>query len=195
MIFAQLANVILLPRIGPKPLLGLGLLVAAAGMVWLTGIGVHTSYATAVLGPMIVVGAGVGLSLPPAFNTGTYGVGPADAGVASATVNVGQQLGGSVGTALLNTIATSATASFLASRLTPAVAASPAARSALRASAAVHGFTTAFWWTAAIFAAGGVACGLLLRRGPLAPAGAAPSAAAEPGEPAVQRAAGSHART
>jgi EmrB/QacA subfamily drug resistance transporter len=191
MIFAQLSNVVLLPRIGPKPLIGVGLLVAAAGMVWLTGIGVHTGYVSAVLGPMVVVGAGVGLSLPPSFNTGTFGVGPADAGVASATVNVGQQLGGSVGTALLNTIATSATASFVASHLTPAVAASPTAQAALRASAAVHGYTTGFWWTAGIFAVGGVICGLLLRRGPLTQAGA-PGAGTES---AARRAARSHART
>jgi EmrB/QacA subfamily drug resistance transporter len=191
MIFAQLSNVVLLPRIGPKPLIGVGLLVAAAGMVWLTGIGVHTSYVSAVLGPLVVVGAGVGLSLPPSFNTGTFGVGPTDAGVASATVNVGQQLGGSVGTALLNTIATSATASFVASHLTPAVATSPTAQAALRASAAVHGYTTGFWWTAGIFAVGGVICGLLLRRGPLTLAGA-PGAGAEPAAP---RAARSHART
>ncbi len=192
MIFAQIANIILMPRIGPKPLIGFGLLIAAGGMVWLTGIGVHTSYWTAVLGPLLVVGAGIGLAMPPSFNTGTFGVGPADAGVASATLNVGQQLGGSVGTALLNTIATSATASFVASHLTPAVAASPTAQSALRATAAVHGFTTGFWWTAAIFAAGGVACGLLLRRGPLTGAGAPADAAAQP---AVPRAAQSHART
>ena len=170
MIFAQVANVVLLPRIGPKPLIATGLLVAAAGMVWLTGIGVHSSYVTAVLGPMVVVGAGIGLSLPPSFNTGTFGVGASDAGVASATVNVAQQLGGSVGTALLNTIATSAAATFAASHLTPAVATSAAARSALRASAAVHGYTTGFWWTAGIFAAGALISGLLLRRGPLTPA-------------------------
>ncbi len=89
-------------------------------------------------------GAGVGLSLPPAMNTGTFGVAPYDAGVASATLNVGQQLGGSIGTALLNTIATSATASYLASlHLSPAALASAGGRLAL-AAAAVHGFTTAF---------------------------------------------------
>jgi EmrB/QacA subfamily drug resistance transporter len=189
MIFAQLSNVVLLPRIGPKPLISIGLLVAAAGMVWLTGIGVHTSYLTAVLGPMVVVGAGVGMSLPPAFNTGTFGVGPSDAGVASATVNVGQQLGGAVGTAVLNTIAISATASFITSHLTPTVATSPTAQAALRASAAVHGYTTGFWWTAAIFAVGGVICGLLLRRGPLTTAGP-PGPAAEPAAPRA-----AHART
>ena len=101
------------------------------------------------------------------MNTGTFGVAPDDAGVASATLNVGQQIGGSIGTALLNTIATSAAASYLASHVSAAIAASPQAGRALQA-AAVHGYTTAFWWTAGMFAAGAIVCGSLLRRGPLA---------------------------
>jgi hypothetical protein len=109
-------------------------------------------------------GAGIGLSLPPSMNTGTFGVAPDDAGVASATLNVGQQIGGSIGTALLNTIATSAAASCLS----PAIAASRHAERALQAAAAVHGYTTAFWWTAGMFAAGAIASGTLFRRGPLA---------------------------
>jgi EmrB/QacA subfamily drug resistance transporter len=167
MLFAQVSNVFLMPRIGPKPLIGVGLLMAAAGMAWLTRLGVHSSYVSVILGPLLVFGAGVGLSLPAAMNTGTFGVAPYDAGVASATLNVGQQLGGSIGTALLNTIATSATASYLVGlHLSPAVLASPRGRLAL-AAAAVHGYTTAFWWTAGIFAAGAIVCGSLLRRGPL----------------------------
>jgi EmrB/QacA subfamily drug resistance transporter len=168
MLFAQISNIVLLPKIGPKPLIGFGLLLAAVGMAWLTRIGVHSSYVSAVLGPLLVFGAGLGLSVAPAFNTGTFGVAPDDAGVASATLNVGQQLGGSIGTALLNTIATSAAATFVASHVTHAAAASPTARAAVRASAAVHGYTTAFWWTAGIFAGGAIICGTLLRRGPLA---------------------------
>jgi len=168
MLFSQLSNIVLMPRIGPKPLVGIGMLIAAAGMAWLTRIGVHSGYASTVLGPLLVAGAGIGLSMPPSMNTGTFGVAPEDAGVASATLNVGQQLGGSIGTALLNTIATSAAAGYLASHLSPAIAASPQADRALQAAAAVHGYTTAFWWTAGIFAAGAIACGSLLRRGPLA---------------------------
>jgi EmrB/QacA subfamily drug resistance transporter len=167
MTFAQVSNIVLMPRIGPKPLVGFGLLIAAAGMAWLTGIGVHTSYAATVLGPLLVFGVGIGLSMPPSINTGTFGVAPRDAGVASATLNVGQQLGGSIGTALLNTIATSAAAAYVTSHLSPALSGSPAGRSALQASAAVHGYTTAFWWTAGIFAGGAIVCGTLLRRGPL----------------------------
>jgi hypothetical protein len=64
------------------------------------------------------------------MNTGTFSAAPEDAGVASATLNVGQQLGGSIGTALLNTIATSAVASYVASRFSPAIAASAQARTA-----------------------------------------------------------------
>lgn len=167
-IFAQLSNVVLMPRIGPKAPVGVGMLVAAAGMAWMTGIGVDSAYASAVLGPMVVAGAGIGLSMPSAMNTGTFGVRPSDAGVASATLNVGQQLGGSIGTALLNTIATSAVASYLAAgRMSAAAASGPAAAAATRAAAVVHGYTTAFWWTAAIFAAGGIVCGAILRWGPL----------------------------
>jgi EmrB/QacA subfamily drug resistance transporter len=186
MLFAQLSNIVLMPRIGPKPLIGFGMLIAAAGMAWLTRIGVHSSYASAVLGPMLVTGAGIGLSMPSAMNTGTFGVAPSDAGVASATLNVGQQLGGSIGTALLNTLATSAAAGYVASHLTPAVVSSPAGRGALQAAAAVHGYTTAFWWTAAIFAAGALVCGTLLRRGPLARQAQPAVPGAEPGGPAPQ---------
>ena len=176
MAFAQLSNIILMPRTGPKPLVGIGMLVAAAGMAWLTRIGVHSGYASTVLGPLLVAGAGIGLAMPSAMNTGTFGVAPDDAGVASATLNVGQQIGGSIGTALLNTIATSAAATYVASHLSPAIAASRQADRALQAAAAVHGYTTAFWWTAGLFAAGGIVCGSLLRGGSLAgPAQAAPA--------------------
>ncbi len=168
MLFAQLANIVLMPRIGPKLLVGTGMLLAAGGMAWLTRLGVHSSYGTAIVGPMLVTGAGIGLSMPPSMNTGTFGVAPSDAGVASATLNVGQQLGGSIGTALLNTIATSAAATYLTSlHLNPAVLVTPRGKLFL-AAAQVHGYTTAFWWTAGIFAAGGVVCGSLMRWGPLA---------------------------
>jgi EmrB/QacA subfamily drug resistance transporter len=167
MTFAQISNIVLMPRIGPKPLVGIGMLIAAGGMAWLTRIGVHTSYVSSVLGPLMVSGAGIGLSMPPSMNTGTFGVARHDAGVASATLNVGQQLGGSIGTALLNTLATSAAAAYVAVHLTPSAAASPSARAGVQAAAAVHGYTTGFWWTSAFFAGGAVICGSLMRWGPL----------------------------
>ena len=73
MIMAMVSNIVLMPRVGPKPLVGLGMLIAAAGMVWLTRIGVHSGYPGTVLGPLMVAGAGIGMSLPPSMNAGTFG--------------------------------------------------------------------------------------------------------------------------
>src|SRR6516225_707978 len=114
-VMANVGNIVLMPRLGPKPLLIVGMLCNAAGLAWLTRIGVNSGYASALLGPIIVTGVGMGLIFSFAANTGTFGVAPRDAGIASASVNTGQQLGGSIGTALLNTIAASATAGYLAS--------------------------------------------------------------------------------
>ena len=137
---ANLSNIVLLPRVGPKPLVTLGMLLAAGGMVWLTRIGLHSSYASAVLGPLLVAGAGFGFTIAPSINTGTFGVAPQDAGVASATVNTGQQIGGSIGTSLLNTLAASATASYLTAHITPARGARPPGPQ-LVGLALVHGYT------------------------------------------------------
>src|SRR6185436_7116960 len=137
---------------------------AAGGTAWLAQLDPHTGYATGVLGPIILAGVGVGMVIAPAINTGTFGVAPQDAGVASATVTVSQMLGGSVGTSLLNTIFAGAVASYLAAHL---AAARLIGRPALAGLALAHGYDTAFWWTAGIFAAGAVVSGTLLRRGPL----------------------------
>jgi EmrB/QacA subfamily drug resistance transporter len=169
MVSATAGQIVLMPRTGPKPLVGLGMLTAAAGMVWLTRIGVHSGYVPAILGPLLVVALGLGQVLAPAVNTGTFGVEPADAGVASATVNVGQQLGGSIGTALLNTMVASATAGYLSSHLNPAISAAGHPSAALLAQSLLHGYAIGFWWTAGIFAVGALVCGTLLRRGPLHP--------------------------
>ena len=102
--------------------------------------------------------------IAPSINTGTYGVAPQDAGVASATVTVGQQLGASIGTSFLNTIFASAVTSYVAAH---AALARLLGRQSLTGLALAHGYDTAFWWTAGIFAGGAVICGSLLRRGPL----------------------------
>ena len=117
---ANLSTIVLMPRFGPKPLVASGMLAAAGGAAWLAQLGPHTGYATGVLGPLILAGIGLGMVIAPAINTGTFGVAPQDAGVASATVTVGQMLGGSVGTSLLNTIFASAVASYLAAHLAAA---------------------------------------------------------------------------
>jgi EmrB/QacA subfamily drug resistance transporter len=167
MISANLATIVLMPRFGPRPLVTLGMLVAALGMVWLTRIGVHSGYAADVLPPLLVTGAGLGNVIAPAINTGTFGVAPSDAGVASATVNTGQQLGGSVGVALLNTLAASAVSGYVASHISPATLVHGRPSPALLSQALIHGYTTAFWWSAAIFACGAVIAGTLFRWGPL----------------------------
>jgi EmrB/QacA subfamily drug resistance transporter len=161
---SNLSTIVLMPRFGPRPLITAGMAAAAGGAAWLTQLGPHTSYATGVLGPLILAGVGLGAVIAPAISTGTFGVAPQDAGVASATVTVGQQLGASTGTALLNTIFTSAVTSYLAAHL---AAARLIGRPALTGLALAHGYDTAFWWTAGIFAVGAVTGGILLRRGPL----------------------------
>jgi len=160
MIFSNLANIVLLPRIGPKPLISGGLLAAAGAMVWLTGIGAHTSYVHDVLGPTLLAGAGLGFNFAAGLNTGTFGVTAATAGVASATVNTMQQIGGSIGTSLLTTVATQSGNDFIRVHGRAAAAGGPAAAKAVAGQALVHGYTTAFWWSAAIFAGQRTASGL-----------------------------------
>ena len=161
---SNLSTIVLMPRFGPKPLVVLGMLAASGGAAWLAQLGPHTVYATGVLGPLILAGIGMGMVIAPMINTGTFGVAPQDAGEASATVTVGQMLGGSVGTALLNTIFTAAVTSYLTTHFT---AAGIIGRQALAGLALAHGYDTAFWSIAGIFAGGAVVGGVLLRRGPL----------------------------
>jgi len=162
MLTATISTTQLYPRIGAKILIFLGMLVAGGGMAWLTGISVTSTYAANILGPLLVVGVGMGMVFAPGMNAATSGVDAHDAGVASATVNTAQQIGGSIGTALLNTLATSALTTYLVGKN----AASPL----VQADAAIHSYTVAFWWAAAIFAAGAVVCGLILKSGKPDPA-------------------------
>jgi EmrB/QacA subfamily drug resistance transporter len=187
---ANLSNVVLLPRVGPRPLVPGGMLLAAGALVWLTRIGVHSGYASAVLGPLMVAGLGLGFTIAPSMNTGTFAVAPQDAGVASATLNTGQQIGGSIGTALLNTIFASAVAHYLTSHLGPATLVHGHPAPSLIGMSLIHGYTTGFWVAAAIFGAGAVICGALFRSGPLR---ASRSAAVAPAGAAAQQAAAVHA--
>jgi MFS family permease len=145
----------LLPRTGPRPLVPAGMLIAGLGMVLLTRIGVDTGYATHVLPSLILIGVGFGLTVAPSFAIATV-VPERDSGVASGMVNTSQQIGGSIGTALLSTLAASAATDFVIGH--------GAGPEALR-QAAVEGYTTAFWWAAGILAIGALVCGSLLRPG------------------------------
>jgi EmrB/QacA subfamily drug resistance transporter len=151
----------LFPRLGPRPMVPSGLLVTALGLVWLTQIEVDSTYVTSILGPIIANGVGMGLVYAAALNTGTSGVRPEDSGIASATFSAGQQIGGAVGTALLNTIAATAVTDWLTDHTNGRP--SPLQLQ----TAAVHSYTTVFWWSAAILASGAVIAAVLLRSGPL----------------------------
>jgi hypothetical protein len=155
---AQVSNRALLPRFGPKPIVPIGMLLCAAALFGFHQVGLHSSYVSHVLPYLIVLGIGFGLSVAPAFSTGTLGLAPRDAGVGSATLNTAQQVGGSVGTSLLNTVAAGAATSYLVGRaLTPANF----------QAALLHSYTTAFLWSALIFVVGAVVAGLVLQRGGL----------------------------
>jgi hypothetical protein len=156
---AALANTVLLARISSRLLLPSGLVLSALGMALLTRIGLQSSYLTTILPAMLVVAVGLGLVFAPCFTLGTLGVGEHDAGVASATINVAQQIGGSIGTALLNTIATTAVSSYLAGH------AGQGPTRLLQAAAAVHSYTVVFWVGAAVFLAAAVVAGTVLRPG------------------------------
>ncbi|HEY4427724.1 MAG TPA: MFS transporter [Solirubrobacteraceae bacterium] len=128
---------------GVKPLVLAGTTLGAIGMFLFTRLTPSSAYATHVLPGLVILGVGMGCIFAPAFSTATLGVEGSEAGIASAMVNTSQQVGGSVGTSLLSTIFASAVASYAATH--------PHTR-ALADAAAVHGYTTAFWWAVGIFA-------------------------------------------
>jgi len=154
MVVAQLSTNWLVPTLGPKAVVPTGLLLAAAAMAGLTRLGVDSSYAPDVLLPLLLLGAGLGLAMPAAISRATLGVPTRDQGVASATVNTTQQIGGAISTALLNTLATSAAAAYVAQHLHDPL---------VQVDAALHSYAVADWWAAGFFAAGALISVLLFR--------------------------------
>jgi predicted MFS family arabinose efflux permease len=150
---SNISSIVLLPRLGPRTLIGVGMLVGGGGMAYLTQLTVTSSYAGSVLPALVAMGLGFGMIFSPAINTATTGVARQDSGVASALVNTMQQVGGSIGTAALSTVALTATATYLAAhhagRLAPATA-------------AVHGYTLAFTVSAALLGLGALLTALLV---------------------------------
>jgi EmrB/QacA subfamily drug resistance transporter len=142
----------IMPRVGPKPLMIPGLVLAVLGMLWLTQVTAETSYVTHVLPAELLMSFGMAAVFIPTSSTALVGVDEHDAGVASALLNTSQQIGGSLGTALLNTLYTSAVAGYLAARVK-----APADVQRLQGDALIHGYHVAFFWAAVLLAAGLVA--------------------------------------
>ncbi|MGW2817859.1 MFS transporter [Streptomyces sp. NPDC001415] len=151
----------LMTRVPPRLLMAPGFLTAAVGMLLLTQLDIDTSYAAVILPAQILLGLGMGTAFMPAMSLATIGVEPRDAGVASAMVNTSQQVGGAIGTALLNTIAASATTAYVTGHA--ALGATNA--ELLKLQAMVHGFTAAIWWAVGILAAAAVIAAALINTG------------------------------
>jgi EmrB/QacA subfamily drug resistance transporter len=153
-ITATSVNIKFLAKVGPKPLLTLGTLLGAAAMAWFAQITPTSSYAGHILPGLVVMGVGMGNIFAPAIASATYGVDPQDSGVASAMVNTMQQVGGSIGTALLSSIFASSVSGYLEGKpQTPQ----------LVGEATVHGYTVAFWIASGIFLFGTLVVTVVMR--------------------------------
>jgi EmrB/QacA subfamily drug resistance transporter len=146
-VFAGIAST-LLPKFGPKPLMVPGLLAASVGLLMLTQITPETSYTTHVLPSLLIMSSGMALVFIPLTSTALHAVSNQDTGVASAMVNTSQQVGGSLGTALLNTVAATATTSFAAANTQLGERVMPYAMT--------HGFTVAFTFSAGLLFVGAI---------------------------------------
>ncbi|MBR8642117.1 MFS transporter [Streptomyces tuirus] len=147
----------LMTRVAPRLLMGPGFLVAALGMLLLTQLEIGSSYTALLLPAMLLLGLGMGTAFMPAMSLATQGVEPRDSGVASAMVNTSQQVGGAIGTALLNTIAASATTAYVADHI--AGATSRSQQQLVQLEAMVQGYTSAIWFAVGILV---VAAGIAL---------------------------------
>ncbi len=146
-IFAGVASQ-LLPKFGPKPLMVPGLIFAGIGLLLLTRITPETSYLTHVVPSLLIMSSGMALVFIPLTSTSLHAVSNHDTGVASAMVNTSQQVGGSLGTALLNTVAATATTTYAAANTQLGEAVMPFAMT--------YGFTVAFKFSAALLFTGAV---------------------------------------
>jgi EmrB/QacA subfamily drug resistance transporter len=186
LISSNLSSIVGLARFGPRVLIATGMLLGAGGMAYLTQVTVTSSYASSVLPALLILGLGFGMIFAPAINTATFGVARQDSGVASALVNTMQQVGGSIGTSALSTIALSTTASYLITHHTSPLA---------PAIAATQGYTVAFSVSAALLGLGFILSIVLLpskrrltelRNADATPAAAAPATVPSPAAPAPQ---------
>jgi len=142
-----------LPRFGPRYVSFIGLLMATAGMLLLTRLEPASSYLSDILPALMVLSLGMGLVFVPISATALFGVGNHDAGVASAVLNTAQQIGGALGTALLNTVAVTATASYFTTNMIDPT--DPANAGAV-AFGLTDGFVAAFTWSAGFMFVGAI---------------------------------------
>ncbi|MEU8894249.1 MFS transporter [Nocardia sp. NPDC048505] len=152
---------LLLPRFGPKIVSVVGFAVGALAMVLLTQIDLHSNYATHVLPGLLLMGLGLGAAMSAAFACATANVQHTDAGVASAMVNTSQQVGGSIGTALLSTFAATAATDYMVGKTPNPVN---------LAEAQVHSYITSFWWAAGFLLAGAILMAIIMPNSVPAPA-------------------------
>lgn len=152
---------VLFPRVGPRPLVSVGCLLAAIGMAMFTAISATSGYAAHVLPALLVTGLGFGMIFSPAQNAATSGILSSDAGVASALVNTVQQIGGAIGTAMLNSFAVTAAAIYLKHH------AASVSQSTMIINATIAGNQLVFWAAAGVFLAGSVVAAILFRSGPI----------------------------
>ncbi len=146
-VFAGVASQ-LLPKFGPRALMVPGLIAASAGMLMIARITPETSYATHVLPALLIMSSGMALVFIPLTSTSLHGVSNHDTGVASAMLNTSQQVGGSLGVALLNTVAATATTTF--------ATANSQLGEKLMPFAMTHGFTVAFKFSAGLLFVGAI---------------------------------------
>jgi len=153
---AQLGTNFLVPRLGPKIMVPSGMVLGVVAMIYLTHLDASSVYVSDVMPPLMIMGFAMGTIMPASMQTATLGVDRQFAGVASAMVNTSQQVGGSIGTALLNTLAATAATTYLADHapVTPEVG----------LDAALTSYATAYWWGAAFFGFGAILSVLLFRR-------------------------------
>ena len=156
-ISASAASARLLALVGPRPLIPTGLVLSAMGLVLFTRLPLQPDYVGHVMPGLQILGLGIGLIFAPAVASATWGVQKSEAGAASAAVNATQNIGGSVGTALLNSLAVAATAGVLSKLHNPTVA--------QIGRATLHGYARAFWVAAALFTVGALVTFFMLDSG------------------------------
>jgi len=147
----------LLPKIGPRPLMVVGMLLATVGILLFSRLTPTSGYTSHLLAPMLIMSFGCALYFIPNASTGLHNAGEHDAGVASAMINTSQQIGGSLGAALLNTIAISSAAAYLKGHTSLGKLAPVYAQ--------VHGFTTTFKWGAAFLFTCAILSALMINAG------------------------------